>query len=59
MDSSDLSKRMKKYESVSKGTLMSRMPVILRIDGRSFHTYTRGFKRPFDDSNAGDDEIFM
>lgn len=49
MDSSDLSKRMKKYESVSKGTLMSRMPVILRIDGRSFHTYTRGFKRPFDE----------
>ena len=49
MDSSDLSKRMKKYEVVSKGTLMSRMPVILRIDGRSFHTYTRGFKRPFDE----------
>ena len=49
MDSSDLSKRMKKYESVAKGTLMSRMPVILRIDGRSFHTYTRGFKRPFDE----------
>ena len=49
MDSSDLSKRMKKYEAVSKGTLMSRMPVILRIDGRSFHTYTKGFKRPFDE----------
>ncbi len=49
MDSSDLSKCMKKYEAVSKGTLMSRMPVILRIDGRSFHTYTKGFKRPFDE----------
>ena len=27
---------------------MSRMPVILRIDGKAFHTYTRGFNRPFD-----------
>ena len=25
------------------------MPVIIRIDGKSFHTFTRGFNRPFDD----------
>jgi tRNA(His) 5'-end guanylyltransferase len=25
------------------------MPVIIRIDGKSFHTFTRGFKKPFDD----------
>lgn len=48
MDTTDLAKRMKKYEAVSKGTLMTRMPVILRIDGKAFHTYTRGFNRPFD-----------
>ena len=48
MDTTDLAKRMKKYEAVSKGTLMTRMPVILRIDGKAFHTYTRGFRRPFD-----------
>lgn len=48
MDTTDLAKRMKKYESVSKGTLMTRMPVILRLDGKAFHTYTRGFRRPFD-----------
>lgn len=24
------------------------MPVIIRLDGRSFHTFTRGFKKPFD-----------
>ena len=25
------------------------MPVIIRIDGKAFHTFTRGFKRPFDE----------
>lgn len=48
MDSSDLAKRMKKYEAVQKGVLMTRTPVIIRIDGKAFHTFTRGFQRPFD-----------
>lgn len=42
-----LGDRMKRYETVSSGALTTRMPVIVRIDGRAFHTYTRGF-RPFD-----------
>ena len=45
---SDLAKRMKRYEAVSKTTLVTRMPVILRIDGKAFHTLTRGFQKPFD-----------
>lgn len=49
MDNSDLAKRMKEYESVSKTKLIRRMPVIIRIDGRAFHTFTKGFKRPFDE----------
>lgn len=49
MYTSDLAKRMKKYESVSKNILMNRMPAILRLDGRAFHTFTRGFQRPFDE----------
>lgn len=49
MDNSNLAKRMKQYESVSKTILVRRMPVIIRLDGRSFHTFTKGFKRPFDD----------
>lgn len=49
MDSSDLAKRMKKYEAVQKGVLMTRTPVIIRIDGKAFHTFTRGFQRPFDE----------
>ena len=43
-----LGDRMKKYESVSKNTLVSRMPVILRLDGCHFHTFTKGFEKPFD-----------
>ncbi len=49
MDNSDLAKRMKEYESVSKTKLIRRMPVIIRIDGRAFHTFTKGFQRPFDE----------
>lgn len=49
MDSSDLAKRMKQYEAVPKTKLMNREPVIIRIDGKAFHTFTRGFARPFDD----------
>lgn len=49
MDTSDLSKRMKDYESISKTKLMKRCPVICRIDGKAHHSLTRGFKRPFDE----------
>lgn len=46
MDS--LGDRMKGYENVFRFYLPRRLPLILRIDGRAFHTFTRGFKRPFD-----------
>lgn len=46
----DLGKRMKEfYEQIPKAKLMRRTPVIIRIDGRAFHTFTRGFNRPFDE----------
>lgn len=46
----DLGKRMKEfYEQVPKTRLVRRMPVIIRIDGKAFHTFTRGMNRPFDD----------
>lgn len=45
-----LGDRMKhNYEEVSKTRLVRRMPVAVRVDGRSFHTFTRGFVKPFDD----------
>jgi len=46
----DLGKRMKEYyEQIPKTKLMRRTPVIIRIDGKAFHTFTKGFKRPFDE----------
>lgn len=42
--------RMKKfYEEIPKTKLMRRTPVACRIDGKAFHTLTRGFNRPFDE----------
>ena len=42
--------RMKEnYENISKTKLLRRTPVAIRIDGKAFHTFTRGFKKPFDD----------
>ena len=44
----DLGKRMKKYEKVSRNFLVRRVPVAIRIDGQHFHSFCKGFKRPFD-----------
>ena len=44
-----LGDRMKRYENVPKLNLVRRMPVIIRLDGKAFHTFTRGFERPFDE----------
>ena len=50
MDRTTLGDRMKNnYENITRYYLTRRMPVIIRLDGRSFHTFTRGFKKPFDD----------
>ena len=50
MKRDDLGNRMKTfYEEIPKTKLMRRTPVVIRIDGKAFHTFARGFKRPFDD----------
>ena len=44
-----LGQRMKEYyEQVPKFRLYRRTPVAIRIDGKAFHTFTRGFQKPFD-----------
>lgn len=43
-----LGSRMKYFENVRKEYLPTKLPVIIRIDGRAFHTFTKGFDRPFD-----------
>ena len=46
----ELGKRMKEYyESIPKTKLMRRTPVAIRLDGKAFHTFTRGFQKPFDE----------
>jgi len=45
----DLGDRMKQnYELRAQHYLTRRTPVIVRVDGRAFHTFTRDFHKPFD-----------
>jgi tRNA(His) guanylyltransferase len=49
MTRDSLGDRMKRnYEGVFRLQLPARMPIILRVDGRAFHTLTRHCDRPFD-----------
>lgn len=47
-DGMDLGDRMKRYEITSQNLLTRFIPVIIRIDGKAFHTFTRGLDKPFD-----------
>ena len=50
MDKTTLGDRMKNnYENVNRFYLTRRMPVIIRVDMRAGHTFTKGMKKPFDD----------
>lgn len=45
----ELSDRMKLYEDIGAGQmLVPNLPVMVRIDGKAFHSWTRGLDRPFD-----------
>lgn len=45
----ELGCRMKTfYEQTAKTKLLRRTPVAIRIDGKAFHTFTRGFEKPYD-----------
>lgn len=51
MKHNEMEERMKTYyEQIFNYKLMRRVPVVIRIDGRAFHTFTRGFRKPFDHS---------
>jgi len=42
--------RMKSYEAVSTGTRFFKgQPIYARLDGKGFHKFTKGLKRPFDE----------
>ncbi len=45
-----LGDRMKSYyENRAKTYLTRRSPVVIRIDGRAFHSFTKNFKKPYDE----------
>ena|SRR3990167_4652298 len=44
-----LSDRMKDYEFRNRQSLQPRIPVVIRIDGRAFHTFLASASQPFDD----------
>lgn len=45
----DLGDRMKSYEMAEAGRmLMHGLPIMLRLDGKAFSTFTKGLQRPFD-----------
>lgn len=48
-DKDSLGDRMKGYESVPRTRLVPRMPVLLRLDGKAFHTLTRNMDKPVDE----------
>jgi len=51
----DIGDRMKDlYESRTRYLLTRRTFHIIRLDGKAFHSYTRGLKRPFDDQLMSD-----
>jgi len=48
MNKDNLGDRMKGYENINRYYLTRRMPCIIRVDGKAFHSFTKGFDRPFD-----------
>lgn len=49
MKNDPMGDRMKRYEAATKLLLPRRTYTILRLDGRAFHTVTRGLERPYDE----------
>jgi tRNA(His) guanylyltransferase len=47
-DKTALGDRMRRHEAAHRAVLPRRTYTLLRVDGRSFHTYLRGCQRPFD-----------
>lgn len=45
----DLAARIKRYEAAYNQQLTPRSCLFVRVDGKAFHTFTRGCDKPFDD----------
>ncbi len=50
-DKTALGERMKAYEVPSTSRCAFKgQPLVVRLDGKNFHTYTKGMKRPYDEA---------
>jgi tRNA(His) 5'-end guanylyltransferase len=49
MSKDSLGDRMKDYEGIPRTRLVRKVPVLLRLDGKAFHTYTAGLVKPWDE----------
>lgn len=46
-----LGDRCKAFEQIEAGrAVMPGLPILARLDGRAFHTFTRGMRRPYDEA---------
>lgn len=55
MSKDELGKRMKEYYENSTRIILPRKSyTIIRLDGKAFHTYTKGLERPFDEGFVED-----
>ena len=46
----DIGDRMKEYEARFAPRLMPLLPTLVRIDGKNFHRFCQGLKRPYDEN---------
>lgn len=49
MEKDTLGQRMKGYEQVSRFMFTPKIPIVIRLDGKAFHTFTKPFRKPFDE----------
>lgn len=53
MKNSELRQKIRDYEGVYRSVLEPGLPIIIRVDGRAFHSLTRGLERPWDERFMG------
>lgn len=47
MEKSNLGDRQKEWEANAQTKLMKKIPVIIRLDGKAFHSYTKKMPKPY------------
>lgn len=48
VDFEELGDRQKYFEKLNSNNLSVGLPIMARLDGRAFHTFTKSFQKPFD-----------